>query len=404
MRLSCWKALENNKKDPSEPTERMTQQTANKPIKQKIFFENLDGLRFLAFFGVFVNHATFSTHEHILQNPVFKWIDYLGDYGALGVNFFFVLSGFLITYLLLHEKKQHPQGKINLRYFYIRRTLRIWPLYLGVTFFGFVIFPLLKSFFGEIPSETANPWLFLTFLSNFNTILNGTPDASMLAVLWSVAIEEQFYLFWPLILWFPKAKQYLPIIVSIIIASLVFRAMHITEKHVLYVHTLSVISDMCIGGIGAWLSYHRKGFIAYIKHLSKSSIAGIYALFVLALIAHNLLTVIPTYLIFDRLILSFFFLFIVLEQNYAANSLFKMSWFKRVSHWGKYTYGLYCLHQIGILITLIISRKIGFNTSIYAALLLEPCIALALSLIISWFSYHFFEAYFLTLKKKFISY
>src|SRR5205085_9627779 len=111
--------------------------------------------------------------------------------GNLGVNFFFVLSGFLITYLLIEEKKL--TGKIHIGNFWIRRILRIWPLYFACVFIGFVLFPFAKHMAGGTSAETADPWYYLAFINNFDYIKKGLPDSPGLGVLWSVAIEEQFY-------------------------------------------------------------------------------------------------------------------------------------------------------------------------------------------------------------------
>lgn len=179
----------------------LSQVTDSKP---KIFFPNLDGLRFFSFFLVFLSHVFFVDYEDISNLPWYRAMKFVFfSQGHLGVSFFFVLSGFLISYLLMVEKNH--TGKIHVWSFYIRRALRIWPLYYFCVFFGFVIFPLLKIKFGQIPNETANPILCSLFLNNFNTIINGPPDASVLSVLWSVAIEEQFYLVWPVLFYFtPK--------------------------------------------------------------------------------------------------------------------------------------------------------------------------------------------------------
>ena len=109
-----------------------------------VFFDNLDGLRFLSFFYVFIAHS-FPTDDPAIYNSlwyrIIKGKMFLD--GEPGVSFFFVLSGFLITYLLLKEKEFTQ--KINLKAFYIRRILRIWPLYYFSVFFGFAIFPYLKE-------------------------------------------------------------------------------------------------------------------------------------------------------------------------------------------------------------------------------------------------------------------
>ena len=191
--------------------------------KHSIFFPNLDGLRFFSFFIVFLAHI-FNTNKEYIKNEtwyqVFKERLFLD--GDLGVSFFFVLSGFLITYLLLKEKEY--TGQINVKFFYIRRGLRIWPLYFFCVFFGFILFPLLKSYYGGTPNETSDPILCSLFLNNFDRIINGPPDSSVLSVLWSVAIEEQFYLVWPLLFLIVPPRKYHFIFLGIILLSIVYRS------------------------------------------------------------------------------------------------------------------------------------------------------------------------------------
>ncbi|GIV43810.1 MAG: hypothetical protein KatS3mg035_0933 [Bacteroidia bacterium] len=108
-------------------------------MSRKIYFENLDGLRFLCFLSVFFFHSFHTDFDYIKTNYIYHFIkrDLFGN-GNLGVNFFFVLSGFLITYLLIEEKKLN--GKINILKFWIRRILRIWPLFYLCVIIGFFHF------------------------------------------------------------------------------------------------------------------------------------------------------------------------------------------------------------------------------------------------------------------------
>ena len=82
------------------------------------------------------------------------------------MNFFFVLSGFLITYLLIKEKEF--TGRIHVPNFYVRRVLRIWPLYYLCVIIGFIGFGLLKKYTGEPVMENANPWYYVFFAANFD--------------------------------------------------------------------------------------------------------------------------------------------------------------------------------------------------------------------------------------------
>jgi len=96
---------------------------------------------------------------------------------------------------------------------------------------------------GQTSNETANIWYYLTFTNNFDLLKNGLPDASILGVLWSIAIEEQFYLIWPIILYLLPIKRYWIAFSVIIIGSLIFRGYY-NSNYINELHTLSCISDI----------------------------------------------------------------------------------------------------------------------------------------------------------------
>ncbi|MBK6446550.1 MAG: acyltransferase [Bacteroidetes bacterium] len=369
-------------------------------MKKRIYFENLDGLRFLCFLSVFFFHSFYTDSSELKTSSVYHFVK-VGIFGNgnIGVNFFFVLSGFLITFLLLEEKKL--RGQIKLKNFWLRRILRIWPLFYSCVFFGFVIFPKLKLLLGQIPNETATPFFYLTFLNNFDFLIKGIPDSSILGVLWSVAIEEQFYLVWPIIIFiFPIHKLWIPFSI-IVLVNLIFRAYYDTfliHEH----HTISCIGDMTIGAIGAWLINISENFKKQIETLSKSKIAAIYFIFItLFFFRQELLFSHYGIRIFERMIFAFIILLIILEQTFSHNSFFKMSNFKTISKLGGITYGLYCLHFVGILITISITKKLALNTHLWQVFLLDTSIALLLTIIISKISYTYFESPFLKLKDKY---
>src|SRR5688500_3290557 len=112
--------------------------------KEKIFFPNLDSLRSIAFLLVFFQHGFYNFFKNFEGESYLtdRLIAFLFLNGGSGVRIFFVLSGFLITYLILKEVRDN--GKLNLGYFYLRRTLRIWPLYYAVVIFSFLVYPFLK--------------------------------------------------------------------------------------------------------------------------------------------------------------------------------------------------------------------------------------------------------------------
>jgi len=366
--------------------------------KEKIFFPNLDGLRFFSFLVVFLSHIFVTNYDHIKEEVWFKFIKGRVFYdGDLGVSFFFVLSGFLITYLLVKEKEF--TGNVHISSFYIRRALRIWPLYYFCVLFGFLIFPLLKTAFGQVPNETANPVLCSLFLNNFNHIFNGPPDASVLSVLWSVAIEEQFYLLWPILFYLVRPRFYIYIFIVIIIGSVIFRTVYVNRQ--IEILTLGVISDMAIGGLGAYLTIANKNFL---EKLQKShwivNFIPYIAVIIFLLYRRELFST-TFLLIIKRIIISFFFAWIILEQNFCKKSLFKISRLKTITKLGKYTYGLYCLHTIAILVVVSILQKLGLNKHSWQIWLLQIPLAMFLSIVISYFSFTYFESFFLKLKDKF---
>lgn len=140
-------------------------------------------------------------HNISLKYPVLH-SDWLFANGWMGVDLFFVLSGFLITGILLDAKTSADYFKN----FYVRRILRIWPLYFALLFFMFVMVRFLNPSEFQAVLQTSSPWwAFPLFLQNFLLPIS-TNAAGPLAVTWSLAIEEQFYLVWPLAVRFCSAR------------------------------------------------------------------------------------------------------------------------------------------------------------------------------------------------------
>jgi peptidoglycan/LPS O-acetylase OafA/YrhL len=367
--------------------------------KPKIYFENLNGLRFICFLSVFLFHSFRTDFSYIKESPVYSFVKQtMFGNGNLGVNFFFVLSGFLITYLLLKERELFD--KIDVVSFWKRRVLRVWPLFYFCIFFGFLIFPFLKSLLGQVPNETAQPIYYLTFLNNFDFIENGPPDSSVLGVLWSVAIEEQFYLAWPILLSVIPYRFYPYLFAFIILGSITFRVLYDNPLFYEY-HTFSCIGDMAVGSLGAWLvqDYAIK---LKIERLNRIFIMGLYGLvisfffFRKEIVEHGFL-----FRVLERPAIAIILLLIILEQCYSKNSLVKLGNFKAVSALGKISYGLYCLHFIGILIITNITKLLHMNTKLWQVLFLETGCALLITILMAKLSYRFLEMPFLKLKNKY---
>ena len=155
----------------------------------------LDAVRGLAILVVMV-------HNLSPKYPLLHLEQLFGN-GWMGVDLFFVLSGFLITGILVDTK----QSESYFKNFYVRRCLRIWPLYYSLLLFMFVVIRFLNpSQFHTVLEQSSPWWAFPLFLQNFLLPLS-TNAAGPLGVTWSLAIEEQFYLLWPLVVRFCSRTQ-----------------------------------------------------------------------------------------------------------------------------------------------------------------------------------------------------
>lgn len=370
----------------------------------KAYFENIDGLRTMAVIPVIIAHTFgFSSIDIKIDNSILIFLLRLFPNAYYGVVLFFVISGFLITYLLLEEKKH--SGRINTKYFYIRRVLRIWPLYFLVIFIGFLILPFISFFFKDLSIFTIQRipydswWRYIFFMANYDLIFskNLTP---ILSVLWSVSIEEQFYLIWPLIIHFFEKKRHI-LLIAILAISLVWRIRYLDYPNFYYYDTLSCLFSLTVGGVLAHVTFYSTKFILMIKNFPKYLIVGIYLIgfFFLYFSFHN------AYLnLIKDIAINIFFAFVIAEQSFCQNSVFKLSNCKIISNAGKYTYGLYSLHLIALYVYVFILKAINIegyieNGNILAIVLIVG--SFVLSFILSYLSYHYYEKTFLQLKEKY---
>lgn len=360
---------------------------------------NLDGLRFLGALLVFVFHAFTINREvwgDFFESSAFQLLRKVTAVGHYGVNLFFVLSGFLITLLLLREIQRN--GKINVGFFLIRRALRLWPLYFLLICFGFFIFPLLP--YGV---QTVHEfWRYALFMSNFDEIIHGKNDSlNFLTATWSVSVEEQFYIIWALIIGafrFVKLRTFNYFFVLVILCSLVFRWIYKTDQSMLYYHSLSVISDMAIGGLAA-LWVHQHGLISWIQRLKKVHLIGIYLVGIAFLYTANKLLIGP-FIVFERVLSGTFFAFILVEQLQSPHSFFKADKIPFFQRGGKLTYGFYLFHSLLIYyLTHVFASFHWTNSPMYFVVFF--LLLLTLNTIISVLSYRYFESPLLQLKNKF---
>lgn len=315
----------------------------------------LNTLRFFAFLFVFLFHTS----------SYFKL-------GYLGVDFFFVLSSFLLTYLALKEIKLN--GKFNKLNFFMRRVLRIFPLYFLIVTFCFVALPFLGNYFNANISLPSNKWMYWLFLSNFETSNN----IFALKFLWSIAVEEQFYLLFLMFSFlFNKRFYFFPIFLLLVYVFFMGYAYNLNIPT--YYHTVTHFANFAIGMLLAKLYFQHK---IQLKHAITIFLLSV--LFMLWFYNNKVVFHLFTSLLFAALI----YIFIHLSRYLSKYKLFKVT-----EQLGKYSYGLYVYSGF------VITFGIKFIPIKQHAILIffELCILI----VIAFASYHLFERFFLQLKKKY---
>jgi len=212
-------------------------------VRQKII--QLDAVRGIAILWVVLHNATRKDPEFHLQK--------IFDTGWMGVDLFFVLSGFLITGILLDTR----QSDAYFRNFYARRILRIWPLYYLALFLMFVAIPLaLPSTATHIYSSASPWWAFPLFLQNL--LLRAPASAAgSLGVAWSLGVEEQFYFVWPWLVRYCSQTRLRQIAVGVICISPVLR-LYLTQHHVdTYANLFCRLDGLMAGALLASLTHSR---------------------------------------------------------------------------------------------------------------------------------------------------
>ena len=368
----------------------------NKDSHKIKYFKELNSLRFIGFLGIFFGHVFFSNDIEIVNSKIYSNLySYEKILGFISIDSFFVLSSFLITWKGLEELK--VTKKFQFKNFLIRRSLRIWPLYFLVILLGFLI-EFIKSYYTQDISSLPSFWSFILFILNFDIIKYGYEFLFFIVFMWSISVEEQFYIFWALVLkWFQN--HLLKISLLIILISLIFRIYFIDDSLNLNFHTISALGNFGVGALAAIAAFNNSFLITKIRDFSKIQIVIIYLLSLTIFIAipslqnHNL------FIVIQRVLFSFVFAFIILEQTYCQQSIFKLSRIKYFNFFGKISYGLYCYH--GIMITIVLKFSDYFSKSLFTTIFIFPTLIFCGTLLFSHLSYKFFESKILKLKTKY---
>jgi len=366
--------------------------------EQKKYFENLDGTRFFAFFMVFLVHCFVSTTESVSDSELYQSVTEFLKIGFLGVDYFFVLSGFLISWVILNEKEK--TNKFQLGNFILRRTLRIWPLYFLIVLLGYGLY-YYSSNAGTDIAALPPFYNFGLFIVNFYSISEGIDYLFFLTFLWSVSIEEQFYVGYSIVAKMFKKLNLLYLAVALIVVSLMFRAVKLYDGQTLYFHTLSVLGNFGVGILVAYFAKSRNSTFLWLQSRSKIFSNTLYIILFGSLIYYNELNAIPGIRIFLRFYFSLLFGYIVFEQCFSKNRFFSFGKYRIIKYLGKISFGLYCYHGVVITLLLKVLERYSIEETYWHTFLIYPVIILLLTVGISAISYRYFEGPILRLKKRF---
>jgi peptidoglycan/LPS O-acetylase OafA/YrhL len=363
----------------------------------KAHFPGLNCLRFLAAFFVILDHVPLNQAARGLPHPSNAvWF----FRGSFAVSFFFTLSGFLITYLLLDERQR--QGEIRVRSFYLRRICRIWPLYFAVILLGLLFYNLLLPRLG-IPHQSGyslSTALLLYTLLLPNLINNLHAMGGLLNPTWSIGVEEQFYL-----LWAPALKRWrdrLPVLCLAVLAAFLL-LFCLARWNVFGPHEWKRFVQqlkfhyLAAGGLCAWWLHARRRDLLALPVFS----SRLVQLVLLALLLDLYLT--------NWLRWGWFgdeaaqlVLYCWLIVNVAANPVSIVPAGNRAMNYlGTISYGIYMLHMFAVYATTELFTLTSWwhgHLALYS--LAYYGLTLGLTLIAAHLSYRWFELPFLRLKDR----
>jgi peptidoglycan/LPS O-acetylase OafA/YrhL len=353
------------------------------PAQHKVHLKGLNGLRAIAALAVVVLHTSIGLSPFGLP-----WNRMGNEFGMFAVTIFFSLSGFLITYLLLLEKDDC--GDVSVKDFYIRRILRIWPLYF--LYLSICVFVIWATKTQRLPGSLPY-YLFLT--ANIPYIR--AHALGLVGHYWSLGVEEQFYLFWPWVARKEKLERIIGIFIVLFIGlKIATRAYLAYSGHNTPYTALDVtrFDCMAIGGIGAvWFHQHSPAF----WKICTSLVAQIIAWGGLAALAFNQFHILP---IIDNEVVSVLTVVLIVNVSSNPHTMVNLEW-SLPNYLGKISYGIYVIHP---LVIFGMQRWCGAWMSQHAPTLRYVLVyggVMALTIGLAASSYEFYEKRFLNLKERF---
>nr|WP_321234131.1 acyltransferase [uncultured Psychroserpens sp.] len=349
---------------------------------------NLDVLRFFLSVYVVLIHLSQTSHNMNLPNL----FDVIGNHkGDQAIAMFFVLSGFLIITIIYRSKLK---GTFSIRNFYMRRILKIFPLYYFIVAVGFLYYHFILPKLG-VSFPINYDWEDAVLLNVFflPNVFSRLYDAGgVFEVLWSIGVEEQFYIIIaPLLFFLRKTQIFKALLVLTVVYFIVF---HIDSLYVLRRFKFEFFFIFS-GGLIALLEQKNKlGFLKSTKLIPIASVIMVILYFFTTIFDFETLWI---YNAFTCILFSVFI------HSISINNFGFTIENKYLNYFGEISYGLYLYHILCMNLVLFISLKISDAYTINSTILLilMHLLTFAITIFVSHLSYKYFESYFLKLKTKF---
>jgi len=361
-------------------------QSSKHNTADRIYYPELDGLRFIAFLLVFIHH-----HHLFTKIPC---LSFLKTHGWIGVDLFFVLSAFLFTHLLIAEF--HKTNTISFRKFYARRAFRIWPAYVVLITISIVSYVIANGLMSK--SNDARIFGLCTFTDNIMSAMYGYNPVPYTAHLWTIAYEEQFYaVIPPIILWLVRATVRLKIVFLVVIVALlniirVIMIAHNVPHPAIWVLPVTHFESIVLGvviGFG--------GFDSLLKKMSAAMVGLMGIFFFVGLCLLPKITITSYWLIVSYAAVGLSTSCVLLSVL-NSDVLRGMLSHKVFVFLGKRSYGLYLYHTLGNgFASYLIARSEIVPSNALASFIYSFAFTVSMSIV----SYRLIETPFLRMKRAF---
>jgi peptidoglycan/LPS O-acetylase OafA/YrhL len=339
-------------------------------------------LRFFAFLFVFLSHAfaiEIGYYTHLgMPEEAALWLSRAIAVGGFGVALFFVLSSYLITELLIREHSR--TGRLDIKSFYIRRALRIWPLYF---FFLLLVYFLIPQ--GSIYALSGSYLAaMLLFAGNWACVIFGGMGASVAGPLWSVSVEEQFYLAWPLVISRIGVKHLKTVCFVVIVIANVTRIVMEKNGAGFVAFWCSTISWLDAIAAGALIALFLRGGVPRLSQVQRILLfAGGFMVWVLPA-RYSQYLIYPDVASYPLIVAGGVMMLLAVLGSRFSNPV--------LVYLGRISYGLYVWHVLALALVSLVLKK-------YSPL--HALAGFAVTILLSAISYRWLEQPFLKLKKRF---